>query len=200
MGWTCLEQRYSNFDFSTAKGRKAYLDSEFTNEYLQVLSSSLMGNVYYAAVKHHFDSKEGYYHQGDVFGLVILVQMHRQNGESELCYKDIDETMMPYCFDCPQKILKQLTPTDNEYAKQWRSLCEQWQYRKLLLRKCRQTDDTITIRRENDCNDMELFYNGLYKKWLEVKQPQYYVKVNEILPNLIRVGSHEIKRFRDLVD
>ena len=112
MGWTCLEQRYSNFDFSTAKGRKAYLDSEFTNEYLQVLSSSLMGNVYYAAVKHHFDSKGGYYHQGDVFGLVILVQMHRQNGESELCYKDIDETMMPYCFDCPQKILKQLTPTD----------------------------------------------------------------------------------------
>ena len=69
--------------------------------------------------------------------------MHRQNGESELCYKDIDETMMPYCFDCPQKILKQLTPTDNEYAKQWRSLCEQWQYRKLLLRKCRQTDDTL---------------------------------------------------------
>ena len=51
MGWTCLEQRYSNFDFSTAKGRKAYLDSEFTNEYLQVLSSSLMGNVYYAATQ-----------------------------------------------------------------------------------------------------------------------------------------------------
>lgn len=199
MGWTCLEQRYSNFDFGTAKGRKAYLDSEFTDEHYQVLSSSLISNVYYAAVKHNLDSNTGSYHKGDIFGLVVLIQMHHQNGDSELCYKDMDETMMPYCFDCPQKILKQLTPTGNKYAKQWRSLCEQWQQRKKILRKCQQTFDSITIRRANDHDDIELFYSVPYKKWLEVKRPQYYVSTSEILPNIIKVGNQEIKRFRDLI-
>lgn len=38
-------------------------------------------------------------------------------------YKDMDETMGPYQYDCPERILKLLTPTDNEYALQWREKC-----------------------------------------------------------------------------
>lgn len=38
-------------------------------------------------------------------------------------YKDMDETMGPYAYDCPEKILKLLTPTDNEYARNWREKC-----------------------------------------------------------------------------
>jgi len=38
-------------------------------------------------------------------------------------YKDMDETMGPNECDCPERILKLLTPTDNEYAKKWRERC-----------------------------------------------------------------------------
>jgi len=33
------------------------------------------------------------------------------------------ETMGPYQYDCPERILKLLTPTDNEYALKWRERC-----------------------------------------------------------------------------
>ncbi|MCL6477070.1 MAG: hypothetical protein K6T65_01515 [Peptococcaceae bacterium] len=38
-------------------------------------------------------------------------------------YKAVDETMGPNECDCPERILKLLTPTDNEYAKKWREKC-----------------------------------------------------------------------------
>ncbi len=38
-------------------------------------------------------------------------------------YKDMDETCGPNECDCPERILKLLTPTDNEYAVRWREKC-----------------------------------------------------------------------------
>ncbi|MDO5332206.1 MAG: hypothetical protein Q4E99_05950, partial [Bacillota bacterium] len=29
----------------------------------------------------------------------------------------------PYCYDCPKAILKLLTPTDSEWANEWRRKC-----------------------------------------------------------------------------
>ncbi|MDN5375448.1 MAG: hypothetical protein PWQ39_488 [Thermacetogenium sp.] len=31
--------------------------------------------------------------------------------------------MGPYCYDCPERILKLLTPTENEWANEWRRKC-----------------------------------------------------------------------------
>ncbi|NHM25946.1 hypothetical protein G7K71_02755 [Desulfofundulus sp. TPOSR] len=38
-------------------------------------------------------------------------------------YKDMTENMHPYYYDCPERILKLLTPTDNESALRWREKC-----------------------------------------------------------------------------
>ena len=38
-------------------------------------------------------------------------------------YKPMDETMGPYCYDCPVSILKLLSDTDNDYALAWRQKC-----------------------------------------------------------------------------
>jgi len=38
-------------------------------------------------------------------------------------YKDMDEGCGPCECDCPEKILKLLTPTTNEYALKWREAC-----------------------------------------------------------------------------
>lgn len=39
-------------------------------------------------------------------------------------YKVMDETMLPYYYDCPESILNLLTETTNENANVWRASCE----------------------------------------------------------------------------
>ena len=38
-------------------------------------------------------------------------------------YKDMDESYGPCQCDCPKGILDLLSPTENEYALQWRKAC-----------------------------------------------------------------------------
>jgi hypothetical protein len=38
-------------------------------------------------------------------------------------YKDMDESCGPYQADCPERILKLLTPTTSQYAQKWRDAC-----------------------------------------------------------------------------
>lgn len=63
-----------------------------------------------------------------VWAAVIKVTFIRSKcchyGECEnFCYKDMDESMGPYYTNCPERILKLLTPTEHEYAKSWRAEC-----------------------------------------------------------------------------
>lgn len=45
-------------------------------------------------------------------------------------YKEMDESMCPYSFDCPVGILNLLTPTDSENANEWRRLCREQKEKK----------------------------------------------------------------------
>jgi len=58
----------------------------------------------------------------DVVALVCLLD-YVPNDYYNFGYKDMDETMGPYEDECPEKILKLLTPTDYEYANDWRNRC-----------------------------------------------------------------------------
>lgn len=40
-------------------------------------------------------------------------------------YKDIDETMGPYQWDCPAKVLDAADPPANEWATKWRAIVRQ---------------------------------------------------------------------------
>jgi NDP-sugar pyrophosphorylase family protein len=59
--------------------------------------------------------------QSEVFAEVIKISRH--NGM--ICYKPMSESMFPYYFDCPAKILDMLTPTDNEESNKWREGCRE---------------------------------------------------------------------------
>lgn len=61
---------------------------------------------------------------------------------TEFGYKDMDETMGCYQTDCPERILKLLTPTDNEYAKAWREAC----WSRINKRKENKVSDGDVIR------------------------------------------------------
>ena len=59
---------------------------------------------------------------GQVYAYVFLLD-YVKNDYYNFGYKDMDETVMPYAFDCPERILNLLTPTENERANEWRKKC-----------------------------------------------------------------------------
>jgi hypothetical protein len=110
MGWTFL--------YSIPADPKAELDGLFTcyteTCTYRVLKSSMVGTVYYAAVKK---IKVG--EPVIVFGAVCLTK----RGQGQWGYKDMDESMGPDESKCPIGILRLLTPTDSEWANAWRTRC-----------------------------------------------------------------------------
>ncbi len=111
MGWTYYQATYYKKDGKI--DRRAEYRAEFGKEpsWAAIVKDSMVGNIYYAAMK---SSKTG-----EVWALVVLTE----TDGTEFGYKDMDETMGPGYCDCPIGILKLLSPTDNEYANEWRRNC-----------------------------------------------------------------------------
>ena len=117
MGWTgyCA----THYKSDGAIDRKADLDHELfrfeKEDGHKLVKSAMVGAVYYAAAKSP---------RGDVYGLVVVTQASRkvENG-CNFWYKDMDESMGPFYYDCPPSILKLLSPTCNERALSWRKSC-----------------------------------------------------------------------------
>lgn len=124
MGWLYMN-RLSMGGHETPK---AYLDAQFTYDRdtpeggkgLRVLDSAVVGmRTYYAAAEVTVNG-EG----REVIAIVCLVHWNPRDARGEhFGFKDMDETMGPCEDDCPERILKLLTPTDNETALQWRRRC-----------------------------------------------------------------------------
>ncbi|MAC57956.1 DUF6927 domain-containing protein [Novosphingobium aquimarinum] len=143
MGWLYMP-RSSMGGHASAR---AYLDAQFTYERpqengsshgLKVLASACPGNrVYYAATQVITDGKAG-----EVFAIVCLVRWNPRDKEGFIFgYKDMEESMGPHEADCPARILDLLTPTDKDYAIDWRARC-----RANLDRRSRKLADGDRIR------------------------------------------------------
>lgn len=147
MGWTsCMHSCYWKYDKKGNRtvDRKAELDALFTWERKEpvesyghvyppmkdtVLKSSMVGSVYYAAVKRERPGKEPM-----VWAAICLTHGRGRDG-SVWGYKDMCESMRPYYYDCPAGILAMLTPTDDEDANKWREECRKKIARKAEERK-----------------------------------------------------------------
>jgi len=77
---------------------------------------------------------------GEVIGIVCALQ-YRPYDYYNFGYKDMDENMGPYFYNCPKRILELLTPTTSKYAKEWRRRC--WRNIK-RKEKINETDQTKT--------------------------------------------------------
>ncbi|MFP1133055.1 antirestriction protein [Asticcacaulis sp. W401b] len=118
MGWLSV------MSLSGHRTPKAYLDAQFTwsNEEAdnQVLRSSVVGRVYYAAVERVLTA-DGV---RSVFAVICLFRYTPKAKDGYIfASKDMDETVGPYERRCPAAILDLLTPTDYEYAIGWRADC-----------------------------------------------------------------------------
>ena len=120
MGWTCtIKDKGEPFlKFFIDHGVFTWsADSPFS---YQILDSALVNlKTFYAAVER-VDKATG---ERQVWAAVILIDYHRRGYITEVCWKDLDETMGPVRCRCPEKILKLLTPTDNKNANEWRARC-----------------------------------------------------------------------------
>lgn len=143
MGWT--NYRATHYKW-TGKGtrrnhvvdRKAECDAYFMEGlnagFYDVLKSSLVGSVYYAAVKplkKYSKDNDGNeiivdipIEEQEVWGAVFLTSVDSKD-YFNFSYKEMSESSGPCYYDCPKGILDLLTPTDNEYANKWRAKCRE---------------------------------------------------------------------------
>lgn len=89
----------------------------------------MIGSVYYAAIKDcmrylgESDGKSVYesIEDGKIWCAILLTSIRGDY----FSYKYMDETVIPYYYDCPESILKLLSDTDNENALEYRRLCRE---------------------------------------------------------------------------
>ena len=131
MGWTSYNA--THYLKNGKVNCKAEVDSMFTQEEhdgpdykgntyhypkMEVVKSAMVGSTYYAAVRTT-NSETGY---DKIWGAVVLTSTKKDDGFN-FGYKDMSEDMGPCYYDCPKRILDLLSPTDNEYALNWRRKC-----------------------------------------------------------------------------
>jgi hypothetical protein len=86
--------------------------------YSKVLECSATFRVAYMAYEIG-DPEEG----KKIIALVCLLHHCPCDRNYNFGYKDMDESMGPVESECPEKILKLLTPTEGKYALEWREQC-----------------------------------------------------------------------------
>lgn len=185
MGWTS----YHATHYKKGKvDRKAECDALFTDGY-EVLKSAMVGSTYYAAIKH----------KGGVSAAVCLTSTDMKD-YFNFSYKDMDETMGPYNYDCPKGILDLLTPTENEYANNWRAACRENLAKKnnpnALNKLPLGSEIQFTLEYDTTLNKAGSIItlrktNGWSKKsyWI---QPDRYIKWSAALINRLTNGNYEV--------
>lgn len=152
MGWTSYHaEHYKRGTVDRKAECDAYFMDGLNKGHFMVLKSAMVGSVYYAAVqtlrraKKNADGayimENGNYiyepvpeQERETWAAVFLTQTDMKD-YFNFYYKDMDETMWPYCYDCPNSILGLLSPTDNENANAWRQACRERNAQKATNRK-----------------------------------------------------------------
>jgi len=91
--------------------RKAEVMAYIDNTNFKVLQCSLVGSIAYMAVQDNSN--------GNIFGVVAKTYVDK----FDFGIKLMEDNEHPYYYDCPVSILKKLTPTDSNNARQWRDKC-----------------------------------------------------------------------------
>jgi len=116
MGWTFF---YKPRGMSPCEA----LTKEFSSGSGKVIACSAKLNAVYMAYQTN---------AGHVIALISAIRYAPKDPLYNFGYKDMEESMGPYYYDCPKKILEMLTPVDIAYAghlqaaesaARWRATC-----------------------------------------------------------------------------
>lgn len=91
----------------------------------RVLDSALVNLTEFYAAVEMVNKETGDRRVWAAMVKITFIRSKRQfyGGPENFCYKDMDESMGPYYHNCPERILKLLTPTEYAYAQSWRAEC-----------------------------------------------------------------------------
>jgi len=112
MGWTETVNGYSGDVKSFLIGE---MEGDTGINHFKVLGYRRVGNEVYIAMER-ISNETG---EQIVFAIVCLIRFKDGN----IAYKDMDETVEPSYYNCPESILKLLTEPINEHAETWRKKC-----------------------------------------------------------------------------
>ena len=95
----------------------------------------MVGSTYYGAiqrlVKYAGNNEKGERiyvprseNEKSIFAAIFLTSTDAKDYYN-FSYKEMDETVGPCYYDCPKGILDLLTPTNNEWANNWRTKCRE---------------------------------------------------------------------------
>lgn len=122
MGWTGYHA--THYDKRGNVDRRAECDEQMGGETdagkWEVVKSSMRGSVYYAAIRRT-DKQSG---ESRIFGCVCLTSVD-SNDYFNFSYKSMSEDMGPNESKCPLSILSLLSPTESEWALEWRKRCRE---------------------------------------------------------------------------
>jgi hypothetical protein len=132
MGWL--------YQYDPVENPVAHLTAKcnYDNEHrtLQVLAAARVANTVYMAIRSTDKASAASY----VFAAVILISNTKKHGFG---YKDMDESMGPCQCDCPDRIMRLLTPISNlpnlGHAADWRARVEARNNAKRQQRQRRQS-------------------------------------------------------------
>lgn len=117
MGWTWYHATEYTKSGRVSPSREIRKDARrHLFDYQEILDEAFVNRVYYAAIKDN--------RTDEVWALVCLTGTSTADYYN-FGYKDMDEFMGPYNYDCPDRIIDLLTPTDNEWANRWREKCRE---------------------------------------------------------------------------
>ena len=142
MGWTGIRATHykwigKGYNRSSVVDRKAecdaYWEEGLNRGHFKVVKSRMIGSTYYGAIrglkKCIGKNETGEYQYTDIppaeqetLAVVFLTSVYMKDYYN-FSYKDMDESVGPCYYDCPKSILDILSPTNNEFAKEWRRKC-----------------------------------------------------------------------------
>lgn len=120
MGWTTgyKPKGESLTDFFTRRGGLRWTVPDLA---YRVLDSALVNFTEYYAAVEKVNTVTG---ERIVWAAIFRIRMYRESShDGNFAWKDQDETCGCLEVNCPARILKLLTPTDNEHANEWRAAC-----------------------------------------------------------------------------
>lgn len=107
---------YTSFNLQTSV-REWFINDYFGGDKHTVLEVSIVNrHELYAAVRNNETNA--------VFACIFLLTFSPKS-QYNFTYKDMDECMCPFYFNCPEKILKLLSPLSekDDNAREWREQC-----------------------------------------------------------------------------
>ena len=116
-GFTFAARKSSNVTVRQFLESRFNCDSDFCT--MQIIDCQVVKRTAYVALAW-FMKDTG---RGQVVGIVCMLQSRPEDSADIVCWTEMSESMLPPAFDCPARILRLLTSTDDANALRWRATC-----------------------------------------------------------------------------